>query len=112
MDLNQAHALLGLPPGADRKGAMTAFKVRAQMLHPDKHMAASAEVRAEATRAMQQLNEALEVLLAHLDGRAPRDGGVPPHQGQGSKASGGGADCGGGTSTAEAAAAAPSPTPT
>jgi hypothetical protein len=42
--------------------AQAAYRRRAAMLHPDKHAAASPGLQQEATRAMQQLNEALAVL--------------------------------------------------
>lgn len=60
--LSQAYAVLGLPPGASVEDATAAYKLRARMLHPDKHQGATEDVRAEAGRAMQQLNDALEAV--------------------------------------------------
>lgn len=63
----EACAVLGVRPGTTAEEAREAYRLRARMLHPDKHVHAAVDVQAEAQRAMQQVNEAWAVM----------QGGVP-----------------------------------
>jgi predicted RNA-binding Zn-ribbon protein involved in translation (DUF1610 family) len=60
----EASAILGVRLGASPAEVRAAYRTRSQLLHPDKHATASDRVVDEAKAAMQQLNAALDVLLA------------------------------------------------
>ena len=56
------YQVLGVPPDTDAASLRTAYRRRAKLLHPDRHIGQTADVVAEATRAMSELTEAFEVL--------------------------------------------------
>jgi len=56
--------VLGLGPGAGPEEARRAYLTRLQLLHPDHHQGASADVLAEAGRATRELTAAWEALQA------------------------------------------------
>ena len=67
-DFHAACAVLGLSHAPSASEAKTAFRVRAALLHPDVHQSGG-EVRMQAaTDAMQQLNDAYQLVLASLEG--------------------------------------------
>lgn len=68
MELQEARAILGVTSADTTEAVKAAHRRRAQMLHPDRHMGAAQAVQAEATRATQQLNEALRVCLPGCSG--------------------------------------------
>lgn len=53
---------LGVGPDATHEALRRAYMLRVQLLHPDRHMGASADVIAEAERATVELNRAWSVL--------------------------------------------------
>lgn len=61
--------MLGINPSTDRQLIKRAYRYMARKLHPDMndHDAATLSEKAEITRKMQQLNEAYQKILAHLD---------------------------------------------
>lgn len=60
--------LLGINPSTDRQLIKRAYRHMARKLHPDMNdHAATVSEKAEITRKMQQLNEAYQKILAHLD---------------------------------------------
>ena len=61
--LEDPWAILGIDKTATLDEAKAAFRLRSQVLHPDRHDGAPPAVRAEATRAMQALNEAWAEIL-------------------------------------------------
>jgi hypothetical protein len=54
--------VLGVAPAATAEELRHAYRVRSQLLHPDRHAGAGADVEAEAAREMRRLNEAWEIL--------------------------------------------------
>jgi hypothetical protein len=56
------YQVLGVGPDADAASLRTAYRRRAKLLHPDRHVGQTADVVAEATRAMAELTEALAIL--------------------------------------------------
>jgi hypothetical protein len=56
------YQILGATPDTDAASLRTAYRRRAKLLHPDRHVGQTADVVAEATRAMSELTEAFEVL--------------------------------------------------
>lgn len=68
MELQEARAILGVKPADTTEAVKAAHRLRVQMLHPDRHMNAPQAVQDEATRATQQLNEALRVCLSGCSG--------------------------------------------
>ena len=61
-----ACAVLGLSTAPSSSEAKTAFRVRAALLHPDVHQSAGAHRMNAATAAMQQLNDAYQLVLESL----------------------------------------------
>lgn len=61
MDLLHAHAVLGVEPTTPLDEVRQRYRMRAQMLHPDRQ-AGRPEMLAESQRAMAELNEAWETL--------------------------------------------------
>lgn len=57
-----AYAVLGVDPVASDKDIRDAYVRRSKLLHPDQHVNADADVQAEATRAMQEVNAAYRVI--------------------------------------------------
>jgi hypothetical protein len=55
-----AYEILGVSPDVSQGELRRTYQARAQLLHPDRHVGASPEVVAEATRAMSDLNLAWE----------------------------------------------------
>lgn len=85
MESRIAWVLLGAQPGASYEDARHAYLVRAQLLHPDRHRGAPADVRLAAENAMQTLNEAWTTVRSEIDKpHRPRDdrmnetSGFPP----------------------------------
>ena len=71
MDSAWAWQVLGLAPGAAPGDVRRAFRVSAQLLHPDRVADLSDEVRAEAHRRMVELAEAYRVCTALAAGAPP-----------------------------------------
>lgn len=61
MDLGQAYATLGVDESTPLDEVRRRFRMRAQMLHPDRHLN-QADLRREAERAMAELNRAWETV--------------------------------------------------
>jgi hypothetical protein len=61
-----ACAVLGLSAAPSWSDARSAFRVRAALLHPDVHQSAGADRMSAATVAMQQLNDAYQLVLESL----------------------------------------------
>lgn len=76
MDLSTAWEIIGGRPGMTLADAERAFRLRAQMLHPDKYPDASPELSAEANEAMSQLNQAWAIVSESLGGRRPAAAGT------------------------------------
>ena len=70
-ELHAARAVLGLDTAPSSNEAKAAFRVRAALLHPDVHQGAGTQRMDAATAAMQQLNEAYQLVLDSLDDRDP-----------------------------------------
>jgi hypothetical protein len=85
MDVATAYVMLGLERTASYEEARATYRARAQLLHPDR---ANEAARAEAERAMSQLNVAWDVVLADLRERhfqappEPTDAARPPVDGE------------------------------
>lgn len=80
--------MLGVPPDSTLAQVRAAHRLRAQLLHPDKHASGSGNVVDAATLAMQQLNEALHVLVQLMSppgsrGEEAGAGGAGPRTGSG-----------------------------
>jgi hypothetical protein len=71
MDTAWAWGVLGLAPGAAPRDVRRAFRVSAQLLHPDRVADLSGDVRAEAHRRMVELAEAYRVCAALAAGEPP-----------------------------------------
>ncbi|HWL34979.1 MAG TPA: J domain-containing protein [Frankiaceae bacterium] len=71
MDAAWAWRVLGLAPGADPAEVRTAFRVSAQLVHPDRVRDLADEVRAEAHRRMVELGEAYRICTALAAGAPP-----------------------------------------
>lgn len=75
------HDVLGVKAGASQDEIKRAFRIRSQLLHPDRHSGASAEVQAAATAEFRKLVVAYEELMkgagtrpsgqGHQSGRRP-----------------------------------------
>ena len=65
-ELQAACAVLGLTTAPSSSEAKTAFRVRAALLHPDVHQSAGPHRMDAATAAMQQLNDAYQLVLESL----------------------------------------------
>ncbi len=65
-EFHAACAVLGLSTAPSSSEAKTAFRVRAALLHPDVHQSAGAHRMNAATTAMQQLNDAYQLVLESL----------------------------------------------
>lgn len=65
-EFHAACAVLGLSTTPSSSEAKTAFRVRAALLHPDVHQSAGAHRMNAATAAMQQLNDAYQLVLESL----------------------------------------------
>jgi len=61
----QAHAVLGLEPGASKEEIRKAFRRLAQVHHPDRFSSLGEESVAAATTTFQRINEAYEYLVKH-----------------------------------------------
>lgn len=70
MDLDQAHATLGVDASTPLSKVRASYVMRAQMLHPDRHQG-NENLRAEAGRAMTQLNVAWETVQRAGEHRQP-----------------------------------------
>ena len=71
MDAAWAWRVLGLAPSAEPADVRRAFRVSAQLLHPDRVSDLSPDVRAEAHRRMVELSEAYRVCTALAAGAPP-----------------------------------------
>jgi hypothetical protein len=72
-------AVLGLAPGAGQEEARRAYLARLQLLHPDHHQGASADLLAEAGRATRELTAAWEALQGRFaDAPADAPAAGPP----------------------------------
>ena len=71
-EFHAAYAVLGLSAAPSSSEAKTAFRVRAALLHPDVHQSAGADRMSAATTAMQQLNDAYQLVLESLVNRRCR----------------------------------------
>ena len=71
MDAAAAWRVLGLAPGAAPQDVRRAFRVSAQLMHPDRVRDLSDEVRAEAHRRMVELAEAYRICTALAAGAPP-----------------------------------------
>ena len=65
-EFHAACAVLGLSSTPSSSEAKTAFRARAALLHPDVHHGLGAERMLAATAAMQQLNDAYQLVLETL----------------------------------------------
>jgi len=65
-EFDAACAVLGLSTAPSLREARTAFRVRAALLHPDVHQSAGTYRLNAATAAMQQLNDAYQLVLESL----------------------------------------------
>jgi DNA-directed RNA polymerase subunit RPC12/RpoP len=65
-EFDAACAVLGLSTAPSLSEARTAFRVRAALLHPDVHQSAGTYRMNAATAAMQQLNDAYQLVLESL----------------------------------------------
>jgi hypothetical protein len=65
-------------PGATREEILDAYRLRAQVCHPDRHAAASPAVREAATHLMAVLNEARRALLEETAPDAATTQDIPP----------------------------------
>lgn len=59
-------AVLGVDSSVDYETARSAYLVRSQLLHPDRHQGASAAVLAEANRSQEELNAAWQAVKQQL----------------------------------------------
>jgi curved DNA-binding protein CbpA len=64
--------VLGVEPSAPLEEARQAYLLRSQLVHPDRHQGAAPRVRAEAERAMRELNDAW-LAVQHLRGTPAED---------------------------------------
>jgi hypothetical protein len=80
MDLDRAHAILGVDASTPLTVVRAAYLARAKLLHPDRVTAGEGVLQDEATKAMADLNAAWEVIQAAGDQRqpAPRSSEVEP----------------------------------
>lgn len=60
----RALATLGLKPGADRNAVQRAFRQLAAKVHPDRHLAASSQEKAQLLRQFSELSAAYHLLVA------------------------------------------------
>lgn len=65
------YAVLGVPAGASAQEVAEAYRVLAQIYHPDRYAEAPARVRAEATRRMQAVNTAYALVRGGTTPAAP-----------------------------------------
>ena len=65
-EFRAACAVLGVSDAPSIREAKTAFRDRAALLHPDVHQGAGTHRMKAATEAMQQLNDAYQLLLESL----------------------------------------------
>ena len=65
-EFHSACAVLGLSAEPSLSEAKRAFRIRAALLHPDVHQGAGTHRMDAATAAMQQLNEAYQLVLETL----------------------------------------------
>jgi hypothetical protein len=65
-EFHAACAVLGLSTAPSLSEAKTAFRDRAALLHPDVHQSAGTQRMNAATAAMQQLNDAYQLVLESL----------------------------------------------
>lgn len=73
MDIEQARAILGLATSDGLEAARQNYRLRAQLLHPDRHHDSTPAARRAAADSMAQLNQAMEVLEESF-----RNGVMPP----------------------------------
>lgn len=66
-DLHESYRTLGLNPDATLDDARNAWRIRAEMVHPDRLQGARPEVQAEAERQFKELSEAWQVVRTHLE---------------------------------------------
>ncbi len=66
-EFHAACAVLGLNQAPSMSEAKSAFRVRAALLHPDVHQSGGAHRMEAATDAMQQLNDAYQLVLTSLE---------------------------------------------
>ena len=76
--MTDPYAVLGVPPSASDDEVRTAYRSRSMLLHPDLHQGRPEPVRLEAERAMTQLTEAYEAVLAERRRRPRAAGAAPP----------------------------------
>ena len=77
MELPLAYAVMGLDSAATLEEAKKGYRARAVLLHPDR---VEGGLRGDAEAAMSQLNEAWEVVRAHLEGGGVTAGVAPPEE--------------------------------
>jgi DnaJ-class molecular chaperone len=75
-EFHTACAVLGLSTTPSASEARTAFRARAALLHPDVHQSAGADRMNAATAAMQQLNDAYQLVLEALVAGDPHPANV------------------------------------
>jgi hypothetical protein len=66
--------MLGIDPASTYEEASSAYRVRLQLRHPDRHQGSSEAVLHEAARETQELNEAWDLVKAQIrlrDGQTP-----------------------------------------
>jgi curved DNA-binding protein CbpA len=68
------YAVLGVARTASDEQVRTAYRARSMLLHPDLHQGRPEPVRLEAERAMRQLTEAYEAVLAQRGQPGARPG--------------------------------------
>lgn len=70
--MTDPYAVLGLTASASDDEVRTAYRSRSMLLHPDLHQGRPEHVRLEAERAMVQLTDAYETVLAQRADAGPR----------------------------------------
>lgn len=71
MTAGDPYAVLGIARSATDEQVRAAYRARALLLHPDQHHGRPEHVRREADRAMGQLTDAYQAVLADRAGRPP-----------------------------------------
>lgn len=74
-----AFDVLGVPPTASRREVTEAYRAKAQLHHPDRHLNSSPRRRREAERSMRELNEAYRLARARRPAAAYKGTNTVPN---------------------------------